>query len=59
MDLSKFTGSIDQDDLELMEQSIAEECERIDTYDWLKQFNSLPDKSFYLDAKSDKPGKPD
>jgi len=30
-DLSKFAGSIDQDDLELMKQAIADGCEKIDT----------------------------
>ena len=30
-DLSKFAGSIDQNDLELMEQAIADGCEKIDT----------------------------
>ena len=29
-DLLKFAGSIDQDDLEIMEQAIAEGCEKID-----------------------------
>ncbi len=33
-DLSKFAGSIDQHDLELMEQAIADGCEKIDTDEW-------------------------
>ena len=34
MDLEKFAGSIDRDDLELMEQAIAEGCEKIDAHEW-------------------------
>jgi hypothetical protein len=34
IDLSKFAGAIDQDDLELMEQAIAEGCKKIDTNEW-------------------------
>lgn len=33
-DLSKFAGSIDQNDLELMETAIAEGCEKIDPNEW-------------------------
>ncbi len=33
-DLSRFAGSIDQDDLELMEQAIADGCEKIDANEW-------------------------
>ena len=33
-DLSRFAGSIDQDDLELMEQAIADGCENIDANKW-------------------------
>jgi hypothetical protein len=33
VDLLKFAGSIDQDDLELMEQAIAEGCEKIDAHE--------------------------
>jgi hypothetical protein len=34
VDLLKFAGSIDRDDLELMEQAIAEGCEKIDAHEW-------------------------
>ncbi len=33
-DLSKFAGSIDKNDLELMETAIADGCEKIDTDEW-------------------------
>ena len=33
-ELSKFAGSINQDDLELMEQAIADGCEKIDSNEW-------------------------
>jgi len=33
-DLLQFAGSIDQDDLELMEQAIADGCEKIDADDY-------------------------
>jgi hypothetical protein len=34
VDLLKFAVSIDRDDLELMEQAIAEGCEKIDAHEW-------------------------
>lgn len=37
-DISKFAGSIDHDDLELMEQAIAHGCEKIDADEWYFYF---------------------